>query len=716
MKQQLSKKKIALVCGTLITLTTSSPALVFAQNAQSTVIVSGSRFEENLNEVPANVQVITREEISESSSTNIPDILSQIGGLNIRNTNGGQLNLGASIDMGGYGVTSNSTTLVLVDGQKINPIDSSSVSWESIPLDSINRIEILHGGGSVQYGNGAVGGVINIITNGGKKNLNQASTTYGSFNTLINNAIFRNTIDQTTVQLSANTSNSNGWRQNSAANAYAFDAKVTQALGGKDSVYADVFYSYSNQQNPGGVVGQVGQGDAQAAKFNNIGSGTSANNTGIRAGLAKELGSTFNLEVDGFYSNKTTFFNQPYYSTQAAGIGDPDNFQYQYISPSFTKFQGWQGNFTPRIKGDFGSFGSSILGYEFNKASQSSSNSFSSVMNQTAANVYGPGSYNGSVAALPLQAGANASLYNQSVYFIQKLPITHGIELNGGYRYQTQSATANGTDIWSGAANDSQTYSANAGDVALNFKYLEGQRIYIKWNQSYRFPNIDEFWGWSKNGGGATFGGILRPQTAQTYELGGNWQVFKSNLTASIFTSVSQNEIMYNPSTFINSNSPYNINRNGIIFNGLTALTPKLSLGAGGTVQHAFYASGPYQNQAIPQVPNVLLNARATYSFTSNWSVGGVVNYVGSQHYDASPIYYNSLAAMPSYTVADIYANYKYGNWETRLTIKNVGNSQYSTYGGYGFVTGPNSNNANNYFYYPNDPRSVFVSAKYSFN
>ena len=861
MKQQLSKKKIALVCGALITLTTSSPALVFAQNAQSTVIVSGSRFEENLNEVPANVQVITREEISESSSTNIPDILSQIGGLNIRNTNGGQLNLGASIDMGGYGVTSNSTTLVLVDGQKINPIDSSSVSWESIPLDSINRIEILHGGASVQYGNGAVGGVINIITNGGKKNLNQASTTYGSFNTLINNAIFRNTIDQTTVQLSANTSNSNGWRQNSAANAYAFDAKVTQALGGKDSVYADVFYSYSNQQNPGGVVGQVGQGDAQAAKFNNIGSGTSANNTGIRAGLAKELGSTFNLEVDGFYSNKTTFFNQPYYSTQAAGIGDPDNFQYQYISPSFTKFQGWQGNFTPRIKGDFGSFGSGILGYEFNKASQSSSNSFSSVMNQTAANVYGPGSHNGSVAALPLQAGANASLYNQSVYFIQKLPITHGIELNGGYRYQTQSATANGTDIWSGAANDSQTYStqaagigdpdnfqyqyispsftkfqgwqgnftprikgdfgsfgsgilgyefnkasqsssnsfssvmnqtaanvygpgshngsvaalplqaganaslynqsvyfiqklpithgielnggyryqtqsatangtdiwsgaandsqtysANAGDVALNFKYLEGQRIYIKWNQSYRFPNIDEFWGWSKNGGGATFGGILRPQTAQTYELGGNWQVFKSNLTASIFTSVSQNEIMYNPSTFINSNSPYNINRNGIIFNGLTALTPKLSLGAGGTVQHAFYASGPYQNQAIPQVPNVLLNARATYSFTSNWSVGGVVNYVGSQHYDASPIYYNSLAAMPSYTVADIYANYKYGNWETRLTIKNVGNSQYSTYGGYGFVTGPNSNNANNYFYYPNDPRSVFVSAKYSFN
>ena len=170
MKKQFSRKKIAVLCSIAFSLISINDT--FAQNAQSTLIVSGSRFEENLNEVPANVQVITREEIAESTSTNIPDILSQIGGLNVRNTQGGQLNLNATIDMGGYGATANSTTLVLVDGQRINPIDSSSISWESIPIDSINRIEILRGGASVQYGNGAVGGVINIITNGGKKDLN----------------------------------------------------------------------------------------------------------------------------------------------------------------------------------------------------------------------------------------------------------------------------------------------------------------------------------------------------------------------------------------------------------------------------------------------------------------------------------------------------------------------------------------------------------------
>jgi len=699
MKQQFSSKSlVVLLCGAVITLNAA------AQGSQSTVIVSGSRFEENLNEVPANVQVITREEIAESTSTNIPDILSQIGGLNIRSTAGGQLNLGATVDMGGYGPTAKDTTLILVDGQRINPIDSSGISWESIPLDSINRIEILRGGASVQYGNGALGGVINIITNGGSKTLNQASTSYGSFNTLVNNAIFRNTIDQTTVQLSANTSNTNGWRQNSAANAYSFDGKVTQSLGGRDNVYADLFYSYSNQQMPGGTLGQVGQGNPQLAKFNNIGSGTAVDNSGIRMGLAKALSDTFNLEVDSFYSAKTTFFTQPYYSTTASGVG-----AFPTISPSFTKYEGWQANFSPRIKGDFGKFGTSIVGYEFNKANQSSAASYSSIMNQSA-------QAQGAVIN-PIASSANASLYNQSVYLIQRNPLTRVIDFAGGYRYQTQSASANGVSIWNGSANPNpnQTYSANAGDIAFNFKYLEGQRIYIKWNQSYRFPNVDEFWTWSSAGGSPSFGGILKPQTAQTYELGGNWQLLKTNLTAAVFSSVSQNEILYNPATYNNSNSPYNINRTGANLNFLSAVTSQLSIGGGGTVQNAFYANGPYQNQAIAQVPNLLLNARAIYALNNNWSLGGVVNYVSNQRYDAAPSYYSSLNVMPSYAVGDIYANYRTGNWDTRLTVKNVGNAQYSTYGGYGYVQFPSNSSGNSYYYYANDPRSIFLSAKYNF-
>ena len=101
--------------------------------------------------------------------------------------------------------------------------------------------------------------------------------------------------------------------------------------------------------------------------------------------------------------------------------------------------------------------------------------------------------------------------------------------------------------------------------------------------------------------------------------------------------------------------------------------------------------------------------------FDSNLSFGGVVNYVSNQHYDASPTYYSSLATMPSYTVADIYTNYKIRNWETRLTIKNIGNARYSTYGGYGSVTQPNGVLTRDYYYYPNDLRAIYLSAKLTF-
>ena len=696
MKKQFSSKTlVALLCGAAISFHAA------AQNSQSTVIVSGSRFEENLNEVPANVKVITRDEIANSTSNNIPDVLSQIGGLNVRSTNGGQLNLNATVDMGGYGATANSTTLVLVDGQRINPIDSSGVSWESIPIDSIERIEILQGGASVQYGNGAVGGVINIITNGGKRDLNQASVSYGSFNTLINNAILRNTVDKTTLQLSANTSNSSGWRQNSAANAYSFDAKIIQSLGGLDKVYADVFYDYTNQQIPGGVQGQVGQGNPQNAKFNNIGSGNITNNTGMRFGGMKELDSNFKFEVDGSYANRTISSSAPYYSSL-------DAFNAGYASPSDNKLQGWQLNISPRIKGDFREFGSTILGYEFNQGSQSSNDSFSPLAQINAIN-YG--------ANPPIQNSSNARVTNQSIYVISRLPITSKIEASGGYRHQTQGASTNDSNIWSpnGAVSNSQTYSANAGDVALNLNYLKGQRVYLKWNQSYRFPNIDEFWGWDPVSYNRIFSGILKPQTAQTYEAGGNWQVLASNLTASIFTTVSQNEIMFNPSSGFNTNSQYDINRNGAVVDASTSFSERANVGIGGKFQRAYYANGPYMGNAIPQVPDLLLNARASYILSTNWTVGGVVNYVSTQHYDASPTLYNSLSVMPSYTVADIYTAYKTGKWEGKLTIKNVGNAKYSTYGGYGSVSQPNGTLPNDYYYYPSDPRAFFVSAKYNF-
>jgi len=699
-----ARKKLHLILSGAV-LTIASSGLI-AQSNQQTIVVTGSRFQENLNEVPANVKVITREEISSSTSQNIPDVLSQIGGLNVRSANGGQLNLDATVDMGGYGATANSTTLVLVDGQRVNPIDSGGVNWESIPIDSIERIEVLQGGASVQYGNGALGGVINIITNGNKSSLNQASISIGSFGTVIGNAIVRDSIDRTTYQVTANISNSQGWRQNSAANAYSVDGKLTQSFGGIDKAYVDLFYAYTNSQNPGGVLGQVGQGNPQNAKFNNIGSNTTTSNQGVRFGGTKELSGEWTGELDGSYSSKTTWFYSPYYDTQAAV--DAGN---AWQIPANSGLSGWQFNLTPRVKGSFGSYGSGIFGYELNRASQSGSD------------VYGQTQWNYFNSWLAFNApnhdSQNASVLNQSLYGIIKLPIIGGLSFDGGARHQVQQANATDSNIWvvNSPVSTSQKYSANAGDVAFNYKYSGNQKIYAKWNQSYRFPNIDEFWGtqYSGNDGYRVFNGILAPQINQTYEAGGSWVAGIVRVNGSIFTSVAQNEISYNPSTGRNYNSPYNIDRKGIVLDSLVTATNKLTIAGGGKFQRSFYASGPFANNSVPLVPELLLNARANYLIDANWSFGGVVNYVGNQHYDSDPSLSGNLALMPSYTYGDVYLNYIEKNLDIKFMVKNVGNARYATYGGYGFVSTADGVGANSYYYYPSDPRSFFVTAKYKF-
>lgn len=681
-------------------------------SSQQAVVVTGSRFEENLNEVPANVTVITRDEIANSTSQNIPDVLSQIGGLNVRSTNGGQLNLDATVDMGGYGATASSNTLVLVDGQRINPIDSGNVNWESVPIDSIERIEILRGGASVQYGNGAVGGVINIITNGNRTKLNQASVTYGSFGAAIGNAIIRDSVDQTTYQVTANSSNSQGWRQNSAANAYSFDGKITQSFGGIDKIYADLFYAYTNAQNPGGVVGEVGSGNPQAAKFNNVGANTTVSNSGVRFGGTKELNSQNIAELDGYYSNKSTFFYAPYYdSATAIGVGN--------YGAGNNNLNGWTMNISPRFKSSFSGVGSGILGYDFNQSSQGGYNA------------YGPNTYAAMLSASKIQnpnsthqSTQSASQLNQSIYGILKLALFERLDFSGGFRHQIQSATAYDNSLTStynsiGGKNASKTFSANAGDLALNYSYQQNQKIYIKWNQSYRFPNIDEYWGWDQVTYNRTFSGILKPQTTQTYEIGGDWLISNLKLHGAVFSSVTQNEIRYDVDSGNNINSDYYINRRGINLDGSSSLTNRLMLSAGGQFQNSVYANGPFAGTAVALAPNLLLNARANYAIDANWSLGGVVNFVSSQHYDTGVSAwtdYNSLSQMPSYTTGDVFVNYAQKQWDVKFIVKNVGNAHYATTGGYAYITNASGNSGYNYYYYPSDGRSVFVTAKYSFN
>ncbi len=114
--------------------------------------------------VPANVTVFTAEDIRRSGVTTVQDILARAEGVSLLDTRGFGVGSDASLSLRGISNGSRTGALVLVDGIRQNQLTGDEVHWQSIPLDQIERIEIIRGGGGTIYGEGALSGVINITT------------------------------------------------------------------------------------------------------------------------------------------------------------------------------------------------------------------------------------------------------------------------------------------------------------------------------------------------------------------------------------------------------------------------------------------------------------------------------------------------------------------------------------------------------------------------
>ena len=135
-----------------------------------TIDVSTSRLGAGSTIVGTSSSVITAEDIQQSPAQSLPDILNQQAGIQLQHVSAGANGARDSVDLRGFGASAPSNVLVLVNGRRFNDFDLQGFDFSSIPLNAIERIEITRGNsGAVLYGDGAVGGVINIITKNGVK-------------------------------------------------------------------------------------------------------------------------------------------------------------------------------------------------------------------------------------------------------------------------------------------------------------------------------------------------------------------------------------------------------------------------------------------------------------------------------------------------------------------------------------------------------------------
>ena len=690
----------AAVLGLLASVSVSA----FSQSLKETV-VTASRFEEFRVDAPMAVQVITKEDIANSGVSSVPDALRMLAGVNVRSNAPGQFDLNSAVDLGGFGVTATQNTLVLVDGRRLNPIDSSEIAWSSVALASVDRIEIANGGAAVQYGAGASGGVINIITKQATQNRSEVQASAGSFGTAQTSLIAERVHGDLSFGVNALALKSDGWRENSQAQAQNLMVRVKKVLDAHTYIFAELGAAQQTNGFPGGVVAKVGEGDQVSAKFNNVGSNNTVQQNNLRLGGFTALSALSSLDVDLSFTKKNSDFKQPYYDTA-------DSFGPGYLTGSGrSKLDADQFAFSPKFKTQLQQGGSLVGGYDFSQATQNGASIYGSAAQQLILNNQGPYAYTGNIVT----DTQSVQLINHSLYALARLPVTKAIEISAGWRRQLQNFDSTDINKSSGTQSSQGQYSANAYEIGFNLKSGPTSRYFVRINHSFRFANTDEYWGADPVTFNRVFSGELKPQYTRAYEIGHETLVGEHQLGVSLGQSITQDEIRYNPTFFRNSNLTDDVFRTSLVANYNYRHRSGGMLVLGARLQRAEFLNGSFSGQTLGLVPYAIYNATWLQPLDARTKVGLSIMQVSKQNYDLAPDIAQGKEQMPAYTTADLFWAKKYGKFDAKVTVRNLTGSVYSNYGGYSFVQAPGAGGASNYYYFPSDPRSVHLNLTYRF-
>jgi vitamin B12 transporter len=160
------------------------------------VVVTATRIPQKLSETSRQAVVITREEIAASGHLSLVELLAARGGVEI--TNSGGLGQPSAVSIRG---AEPRHTMVLIDGLRIGSATAGGTAFENIPLNQIERIEIVPGPLSSVYGSDAIGGVIQIFTRSGTGS--SARVGVGSYGTREASASFGRRVNNTEFNFSA---------------------------------------------------------------------------------------------------------------------------------------------------------------------------------------------------------------------------------------------------------------------------------------------------------------------------------------------------------------------------------------------------------------------------------------------------------------------------------------------------------------------------------
>ena len=631
--------------------------LAAAVAASTNIVVVASRIDDSAAQLPSPVQVINRDTIAASGAHDLPELLERKANVQVRHLNANPLQ--SSIAMRGFGENSFGRVKVVYDGEDLNYVDMEAPNLSRVALGNVERVEVIHGPSPVLHGDGAVGGVINVVSDvepcrGGEVE-NKITAKAGSQSTFGANFTTHGTTEDLLEYYGGyDYVRSDGDRNHSKYELHNTSGGLKQHFENGSYIGINANYHNGNYELPGTEESPTRNDSVRAW-------GYGLNLTG-KAKLADDQW----LYLDGGFAEKYRHARWGDYGYS----NDYTTYSY-YLSPRYVNEMDVF-NFANKF-----TLGSDLKLEDYSVRDHSG---------------YGPSKW--------YFTRSRASLFARDEFFVtDNFSIVAGARLENIMNHYKRST----------GVNNMRSHDWESGyELGAVYRPIEGMKTYIKGTRFYRSAFVDEA-NYTQDGN------LLKPETGAELDLGIDYDFAKDwNIGVNGYYSQMEDEIFYNPYAAYSYGyySGYNENAAG--------KTRRYGMDAGiswsrekvaeasikYSIVKAEFASGQYHGKDVPLVPNHRIRAEGGIWLWDEFEVKGGFSFTSSQRLAGD--FNNEHDKLRDYCLFDVGARYV-PNWCKGLTfgfqMDNLFDRKYYDFAGWSDYSGA--------YHYPAAGRSFMFTVSY---
>ncbi len=592
-------------------------------NAQklAPVVVSATRTPRSLYPTGANISIVTATEIAGSGASTLADVLRGRGGIQVSDLFGDGSR--PSVSTRGFGANAAANTLILVDGRRLNNADLGAPDLNSIPLQDIERIEIVQSSGGVLFGDQAVGGVINIITRDPGRLRAAVTAQAGSYGRREGGVTVENRHGNGLgYRVSGMRRRRDNYRDNNGQDYFSGSAQIDY-IGSRGHAFAEYQAIDEELEAPGGLfLEQLAADRRQALNPNDF--------IDTR---------TYVGRVGGIYDLVAGWELQAEYTDRKS---DSDGLLSVLGASSAVTTKRRHREFTPRL----------VRGWE---------TAGSEALLTLGADVFETRFFLSSIFGDIDDEQSRIAGYARLIQ-----PLTERFTLTLGHRRAIVENDISGAFLPPGSEIDDE---ASANELGMAFAITPQWLLFGRVETNYRFVLADEYTS-------ASFGGVIPvTQTGRSTELGSEWRHARGGLKIAMYQLDVEDEIEFDPILFINTNIG-DTRRRGLIAEANWQPWSLLTLNAEYGYVEPDIVAGPLEGKVIPFVARHVGRVGARYRISEALGAGlevyGISDRVAVGDFD------NVLPGAPGYVVGRASLSYAWQGLRVALAIDNLLDKDYS--------------------------------------